>query len=268
MNGLLPRVVGVRTPLLVGARSSDAHQTEKRIQLQVSAGCPRATRSRKIARNSPQRPAPTPRASARPRRLEPAASDPPGNEKSSGVVPIPTQKMYLPARARSHSHRAFPAETTRASSARHSGPARDTMKHTGILDRDPRDALSLGIRAFPAGAHEPPHVHDDEGQLKWPRSHAMVSTPAGIYVLPPQWALWIPAGECHGGIYPEASQEHNVHIFTTACGELPKKCCAVRIGDPLERAVLSAMTERRLGGIERAERDRALLAVLRCEVKD
>jgi len=141
------------------------------------------------------------------------------------------------------------------------------MKHTGIHERDPRDALSLGIRAFPAGSHEPLHVHDDEGQLKWPRSHAMVSTPAGIYVLPPQWALWIPAGESHGGIYPEASHEHNVHVFTAACGELPEKSCAVRISDSLERAVLSAMTERRVGGIERAARDRALLEVLRGEVK-
>jgi AraC-like DNA-binding protein len=143
-----------------------------------------------------------------------------------------------------------------------------TPSRTGLLQRHPLELLSPSIRAFEAGASEPLHVHDDEGQLKWPRGFALVCTPRGIFVVPPSWAVWIPAGSAHRGIYLQALREHNVHIHVSHCAGLPEHCCAIHVSPALERALSHALTERGWGLESRARRDRQLLDSLRRELHD
>ncbi len=142
------------------------------------------------------------------------------------------------------------------------------MYQTGLLQRDPLELLVPSVRAFEAESSEPLHVHEDEGQLKWPRGHAMVCTPRGIFVVPPSWAVWIPAGQAHRGIYLQALREHNVHIHVSQCSPLPQRCCAVRVSAALAEALSSALVERRCDFESRARRDRALLERLRGELVD
>jgi len=143
-----------------------------------------------------------------------------------------------------------------------------TTYQTGSLQRDPVELLLPSIRSFAAGACEPLHVHEDEGQLKWPRGHAMVCTPRGIFVLPPSWAVWIPAGQAHLGIYLQPLREHNVHVHVTHCAGLPEQCCAVDVSPALETALATAFAARPSEGEARARRDHALLASLREELVD
>jgi AraC-like DNA-binding protein len=145
---------------------------------------------------------------------------------------------------------------------------RAPVHRTGIVERSEHEILTPSIRSFEPGTSEPMHVHDDEGQLKWPRGHAMVSTPGGIFVLPRHWAVWIPAGQRHCGIYTEALKEHNVHVQAMHCDGLPRHCCAVRVTPKLARAVIRAIEERRLALPERGARYRALLACLREELAE
>lgn len=146
-------------------------------------------------------------------------------------------------------------------------PAPVTVHQTGVLDRNELEILNVSTRSFEAGAAEPLHVHEDEGQFKWPGGHAMVSTPCGIFVLPRDWAVWIPAGQHHAGLYSEALKERNVHVHSSHCEALPQRCCAVRVTAKLARAVIRALDQRRLLP-GREARDRALLDCLRDEIVD
>lgn len=92
-----------------------------------------------------------------------------------------------------------------------------------------------------ADEREPIHVHELEGQLKWPRAVAIVRTAQGTFVLPATHALWVPPGVPHGGIYPEAVEEHSLYVSASACKELPACACAVEVTDPL-RSVLEQQT--------------------------
>lgn len=143
-----------------------------------------------------------------------------------------------------------------------------SVYQTGLLQREPQELLMPSVRAFDADASEPLHVHDDEGQLKWPRGHAMVCTPRGIFVLPPTWAVWIPAGQAHRGIYLQALREHNVHLHVSQCGGFPRHCCVVRVSTALAGALSSAVAQRRCDLERRIRRDRALLAQLQVELID
>jgi AraC-like DNA-binding protein len=147
-------------------------------------------------------------------------------------------------------------------------PERTSVHRTGVVQRSELEILTPSLRSFEAGTSEPMHVHDDEGQLKWPCGHAMVSTPGGIFVLPRDWAVWVPAGQRHCGIYPESLKEHDVHVHAPHCEGLPLHCCAVRITPKLARSVIRAIDERRLALPGRAARDRALLSCIREEVTD
>jgi len=143
-----------------------------------------------------------------------------------------------------------------------------TLYQTGRVQRHPLDLLMPSVRAFDAGACEPLHVHEDEGQLKWPRGYALVCTPRGIFVVPPSWAVWIPAGSAHRGIYLQALREHNVHVHASHCAELPQQCCAIHVSAALQGALAQALTEHRQDLESRARRDRQLLRSLRAELID
>lgn len=143
-----------------------------------------------------------------------------------------------------------------------------SVYQTGLAQRDPLELLLPSERAFEAQAAEPLHVHEDEGQLKWPRGYAMVCTPRGIFVLPPSWAVWIPAGHAHCGIYLQALREHNVHVHVSQCGGLPRHCCAIHVSAALAEAVSRALAQRRCDFESRTRRDRALLARLEAELVD
>jgi hypothetical protein len=69
-------------------------------------------------------------------------------------------------------------------------------------------AISGGVAEWAAGDREPLHVHEEDGQLKWPRTVGIVRTPRGVFVVPPSSAVWIPARERHAGLYLEPAREH------------------------------------------------------------
>jgi len=91
---------------------------------------------------------------------------------------------------------------------------------------------------FQAGDREALHVHEHEGQLKWPGAVALVRTARGIFVLPPQLAIWIPRDELHGGIYPQETLERSLYLDPDECRRMPAHSCAVRLSDALRASLL------------------------------
>lgn len=122
--------------------------------------------------------------------------------------------------------------------------------------------------SYDAGSREAMHIHDTQAQLKWPREVAIVRTPRGVFVLPPNLAVWIPPGERHGGIYVKPVREHSLFVDETCCEGLPTVCCAVAISPRLEQTFATLFAHRGEERTKKREEDQAALAILREELAD
>lgn len=127
------------------------------------------------------------------------------------------------------------------------------------------DALAA---EYAARQSEPLHAHPAQAQLKWPGAVAVVRTAQGAFVLPPRFALWIPAGVMHGGIYRRPVRELSLYLRKRECRGLPSVCCSVHVTPELEAALRSSTRGRRGSSTAEEERDAAVVDTLRREVVD
>jgi AraC-like DNA-binding protein len=142
------------------------------------------------------------------------------------------------------------------------------MKPRVVPEKKRRIVAATAV-SFRAGHRETMHVHADQGQLKWPSTGcASVRTPAGILVAAPSHAVWIPAGQEHGGLYAGDVFEQNLFVLAEWCTTLPKRCCLVRVGPQLAQTITYTVDSE--SGYARRSRasDLAILGVLEHTVID
>jgi len=137
------------------------------------------------------------------------------------------------------------------------------------LARAKKRFVSTGALAFRKGHRESLHVHETQGQLKWPSDGiASVRTPEGIFVAGRSHAVWIPAGHEHGGVYASDLYEQNVFVQAEASDRLPKRSCLVSVGPRLAQAVAAAVAEGNEYGRRSRAQDLATLRLLEASVVD
>lgn len=94
---------------------------------------------------------------------------------------------------------------------------------------------------FPAGSIIPAHTHR-RAQLAWAADGVMTVTAAqGTWVVPPQRALWIPAGTVHAIRMSGAVAMRTLYIEPDAARDLPKDCKVVLMTGLLRELVLEAV---------------------------
>ncbi|MEX2247414.1 MAG: helix-turn-helix transcriptional regulator [Dehalococcoidia bacterium] len=94
---------------------------------------------------------------------------------------------------------------------------------------------------YPAGHHLEPHEHPG-GQLDYAVSGVMtVTTPEGIWVLPPQRALWIPPGVRHDGQMAGPVAMRTIYVSPALAARLPPRCAVVSVSPLLRELILAAM---------------------------
>ena len=129
--------------------------------------------------------------------------------------------------------------------------------------------LTFGGVAFPDGFREPMHSHADHGQLKWPSSGvARVRTPPGIFVASRRHAVWIPAGEAHGGNYSGEVLEKSVYVRREHCAGLPACCSLVEVPPRLRDTIERAVNQHSTYDMPDCAEDAATLKVLEDEALD
>jgi AraC-like DNA-binding protein len=107
-----------------------------------------------------------------------------------------------------------------------------------LHDDDPA-VVALALD-FPKGAINPSHSHP-RGQLVY-TAHGMVTTTteAGVWVAPPQRAVWVPAGVAHANRHSVGTQFRTIYLRNDAASGLPARCVVVQVS-PLVRELLLAV---------------------------
>ena len=106
-------------------------------------------------------------------------------------------------------------------------------------------ALSAGVRAYafdyPRGHHIEPHRHDWE-QLLYARAGVMtVVTTAGAWVVPPQRAVWVPAGTVHEIHCSTPLSMRALFVAHDHRRPLPAACSVVNVAPLLRELILAAV---------------------------
>jgi AraC-like DNA-binding protein/mannose-6-phosphate isomerase-like protein (cupin superfamily) len=118
----------------------------------------------------------------------------------------------------------------------------DMPKSTNAADyQHTRRPIAGMPKDWPAGSYIPPHTHR-RAQLAWAADGVMLVTAGAVtWVVPPQRALWIPAGTVHAIRMSGAVAMRTLYIEPGAARKLPKDCKIVLMSGLLRELVLEAV---------------------------
>jgi AraC-like DNA-binding protein len=105
------------------------------------------------------------------------------------------------------------------------------------IDRIPRPVIAL-TDEYPAGFVDPPHAHR-RAQLLFATTGVMaVVTNGGSYVIPPQRAVWLPAGTEHEVSCRGRVSLRTLYFESNICEKLPSRSLVIEISDFLRALIL------------------------------
>jgi mannose-6-phosphate isomerase-like protein (cupin superfamily) len=118
---------------------------------------------------------------------------------------------------------------------------------------------------YRAGHHHPAHRHRRSQLLYAAAGIMVVSTEQGAWVVPPQRAVWVPAGIRHEIRMIGAVMTRSIYLEPAAATELPRRCQVVGISPLMRRLLLEAVDL----PVEYAPTDRAglIMALLQQEFR-
>jgi AraC-like DNA-binding protein/mannose-6-phosphate isomerase-like protein (cupin superfamily) len=102
----------------------------------------------------------------------------------------------------------------------------------------------------------PPHAHDWHQLIYASEGVMWVQTAEGDWVVPPNRAVWVPAGVEHGIEITGSVLVQTLYLSTRLVGKLPKRCCAVNVSPLLRELIRHTVT---LGMLDKNDRMRARL---------
>jgi len=108
------------------------------------------------------------------------------------------------------------------------------------FDDVPRPVIVLG-NDFPDGHVIPPHRHRRSQMLYGASGAIIVSTDQGNWVVPPQRAIWIPAGIAHQVIMLGAVATRSIYLEPSASAGMPDRCQVVAISLFLRNLMAEAL---------------------------
>jgi AraC-like DNA-binding protein len=106
-------------------------------------------------------------------------------------------------------------------------------------DLVPRPVLTFGVDMDLQGAFElEPHTHAKAQVLLALRGVISCEVDGGLWIVPPQSALWIPGGETHAIRIAGKVQGYGAFVDAANARRLPTRCCAIA-ATPLLRELLA-----------------------------
>lgn len=133
------------------------------------------------------------------------------------------------------------------------------MRQAVLKENDPRRGVSVSTLAcdYPRGSHVPPHAHGSDQLIYASRGVMQVSSGRRLWVIPPQFGLWIPARVRHQIRMAEAVSMRTLYL-RPGLTALPHTCKVLHVGALLREVVFEIVRAGKLRTgkrIERALRD-------------
>lgn len=117
-------------------------------------------------------------------------------------------------------------------------PHRNKLARIQTLQNVPRPVVTAAT-AYPAGQTTGWHSHT-RAQFVYAISGVMaVTTQNGIWVVPPERAVWVPSGVAHRVDFATDSTMHSLWLHAEAARDMPSVCCVVTV-TPLLRELIRA----------------------------
>jgi AraC-like DNA-binding protein/mannose-6-phosphate isomerase-like protein (cupin superfamily) len=115
-------------------------------------------------------------------------------------------------------------------------------RHSGLFDRarDRKSAITTLTRDYPHGHVIPLHFHDRDQIVYASHGVMTIRTESGIWVVPPQRAVWIPAGITHTIRMSGIVAMRTLYLKPQLAKKLPRECCVANVSPLLRELILQA----------------------------
>lgn len=103
-------------------------------------------------------------------------------------------------------------------------------------------AVTFRVRDYDGPHRVATHQHRRAQLLYASRGVMQVYTPDGVWVVPPQRAVWLPPQTKHEVRSPGALSLRNLYFAPEICAGLPASCCVVTVSPLLRELILHAVS--------------------------
>jgi AraC-like DNA-binding protein/mannose-6-phosphate isomerase-like protein (cupin superfamily) len=117
------------------------------------------------------------------------------------------------------------------------------------VEEIPRPVVAVALN-YPNDQLIPAHMHQSAQLLYASEGVMTVTTTKGIWVVPPERAVWVPMHTEHEILTFRQLSMRTLYIKGDAVSDLPKQCCVVSVSLLLRELILHAITLPRLYDLE------------------
>lgn len=103
----------------------------------------------------------------------------------------------------------------------------------------PRPVAALSDE-YPAGFHDPRHSHARAQLIYASKGVMLVMTDQASFIVPPQRAVWVPAGTPHEAYARRQLSIRTLYVSVEACASMPKTCRVIEVSDLLRELIIEA----------------------------
>src|SRR5271166_4236223 len=120
---------------------------------------------------------------------------------------------------------------------------RQTPKYGLLTDYDPRPGVSISTLAYeyPPGFNVPEHSHGSDQVIYATRGVMEVASGAGFWLIPPHFAIWIPAYVTHNIRMPGAVSMRTLYLRPGLASRLSDGCLVLQVTPLLRELIVEAV---------------------------
>jgi AraC-like DNA-binding protein len=140
------------------------------------------------------------------------------------------------------------------------------MRQTHSTDYDPKRGVSVATLAYdyPRGYNVPEHAHGSHQVIYATDGVMEVTVGQTLWLIPPQFAIWIPARTRHSIRMPGRVSMRTLYLRPSIARRMPQTCAVLQV-TPLLRELIVEIVRR--AGLRATIADSALASVLLAELK-
>ncbi|MFZ0592045.1 MAG: helix-turn-helix transcriptional regulator [Bryobacteraceae bacterium] len=123
------------------------------------------------------------------------------------------------------------------------------MRQDTLTAYDPKPGISIATLSYeyPRGFKVPEHAHGSDQLIYAIRGVMEVSAQRSFWLIPPQFAIWVPARIQHQIRMPGAASMRTLYLRRRLATGMPAQCAVIHVGPLLRELILRTVNTGQLG---------------------